>query len=65
MANYLSPDIRGAHLDKYEKLESTKVAIEAKIKSTETVTEDNANETMEEAQADASISSNSKLIKRH
>ena len=65
MANYLSPDIRGAHLDKYEKLESTKVDIEAKIKYTETVTEDDANETMEEAQADASLSPNSKLIKRH
>ena len=65
MANYLSPDIRGAHIDKYDKLESTKVEIEAKIKSTETVTEDDANETMNEAQADASLSPNSKFIKRH
>ena len=64
MANYLSPQFRGAHLDMYDKLESTKLDIEEKIRSYEDILDANhTNETPEVA--DVELSPNSKLIKRH
>ena len=62
MANYLSPRLRGAHLDMYGKMESTKKEIEEKIKTYEDIPEvDNT----EHPVNDASHSPNSKLVKMH
>ena len=44
MANYLDPKFRGAHLDQYEKLESTKQEIENKIKSYKDLGEESVRE---------------------
>ena len=66
MANYLSPKFRGAHLDQYGKLESTKQEIEAKIRSYENVPDETETEELTaDAGAAAELSPNSKLIKRH
>ena len=63
MANYLSPKFRGAHLDQYDKLESTKQEIEEKIKNYENIPDD-IEVAAEQTNADADLSPNSKLIKR-
>ena len=62
MANYLSPKFRGAHLDQYEKMESTKQEIEEKIKSYTDIPED-ADDTINVDQGE--LSPTSKMIKRH
>ena len=64
MANYLSPQFRGAHLDMYDKLESTKLDIEEKIRSYEDILDANHTDETPEV-ADVELSPNSKLIKRH
>ena len=64
MANYLDPKLRGAHLDQYEKLESTKQEIEDKIKSYEIVMEENGTEEVA-TNDDLELSPNSRLIRRH
>ena len=62
MANYLSPKFKGAHLDKYGKMESTKQEIEDKIKTYEDIPEEGDTENTVN---DASLSPNSKLVKNH
>ena len=64
MANYLDPKFRGAHLDQYEKLESTKQEIENKIKSYEELGEESVREEVG-TNDNADLSPNSKLIRRH
>ena len=62
MANYLSPKFKGAHLDKYGKMESTKQEIEDKVKTYEDIPEE---VDTENTVNDASLSPNSKLVKNH
>ena len=64
MSNYLSPKFRGAHLDMYEKLESTKEEIEDKIRSYENIPDENETEDVPET-ANVELSPTSKLIKKH
>ena len=64
MANYLSPKFRGAHLDQYDKLETTKQEIEDKIKTYENVP-DEVEPTAAENPTDTELSPNSKLMKKH
>ena len=64
MANYLDPKLRGAHFDQYDKLESSKQEIEDKIKSYETVVEENATEEAT-TNDDLELSPNSRSIRRH
>ena len=62
MANYLSPKFKGAHLDKYGKMESTKHEIEDKTKNSEHIPEE---VDTENTVNDASLSPYSKLVKNH
>ena len=65
IANYLSPNYRGAHLDMYGKLESTKDDIELKIRSYENFDTVNEQEEPSDKETDIELSPTSKLIKRH
>ena len=64
MANYLSPQFRGAHLDMSYNLESAKQEIEDKIRSYKDILDENQTDEAPEV-ADFELSRNSKLIKRH
>ena len=58
----MSPKFKGAHLDKYGKMESTKQEIEDKIKNSEHIPEE---VDTENTVNDASLSPYSKLVKNH
>ena len=58
----MSPKFKGAHLDKYGKMESTKQEIEDKIKTYEDIPEE---VDTENTVNDASLSPYSKLVKNH